>query len=45
MPVHYSTTEGFIIHWDFITSLPIIYKVARVNYGIFRKGSDMYGYR
>lgn len=45
MPVHYSKSEGLVIHWDYISSLPIIYKKVRLNYGIFRKGSDMYAYK
>jgi hypothetical protein len=45
MPVYYSETEGFIVHWDYVTSLSIMYKSIRIAFGLFRKGVDMYAYR
>ena len=45
MPVYYSESEGFILRWDYVTALSVMYKAVRINYGFFRKGVDMYAYR
>ena len=45
VPVNYSQTEGFVLRWDYLSGVQLFYKAARVSYGVFRKGNDMYPYR
>lgn len=45
MPHLYNPKEGFILRFDFLNQLPIVFEKARVNYGIFRKGDKVFAYR
>lgn len=45
MPHLYNAKEGFILRFDFLSQLPVLFEKARVNYGIFRKGDKLFAYR
>ncbi|CAD8159844.1 unnamed protein product [Paramecium pentaurelia] len=43
--VHYAASEGFVLFFDYASMVEIQFHTLRINYGIFRKGSDMYPYK
>lgn len=35
MPLHYDPDGGFIVRFDFVNKLPIIYEHIKISYGLF----------